>query len=163
MSSIKPKKHNVFISHSSKNAEEVKSLRERLKGRGHEVRNSSIEKDEYRDYKVNDETIEKDLRDGIKWAGTFILLIGKDTLKSSWVEYELEYARKQGKPVVGIYVYGLADKVELPDEIKKSIVSLIGWNSVDKLGEILDGNYSLMENPDSSPAEPFFEMKPIRC
>ena len=163
MSSTKPKKHNVFISHSSKNAEEVKSLIERLKEKGHEVRNSSIEKDEYRDYKVKDETIKRDLRDGIKWAGTCILLIGKDTLKSPWVDYELEYARKQGKRVVGIYVYGLAYKVDLHDEIKKSIFSLIGWSSVDKLGEILDGNYHPMENPDSSPAKPFFEMKPIRC
>ena len=85
---MKTKKHNVFISHSSKNSEEVKALKERLRAQGHEVRNSSIEKENYRDYKVQDETIERDLREGIQWAGTCIVLIGKDTLKSDWVKYE---------------------------------------------------------------------------
>ena len=41
---MKTKRHNVFISHSSKNSEEVKALKERLLAMGHEVRNSSIEK-----------------------------------------------------------------------------------------------------------------------
>lgn len=160
---MKTKRHNVFISHSSKNSEEVKALKERLLAMGHEVRNSSIEKEDYRDYKVKDETIERDLREGIQWAGTCILLIGKDTLKSDWVKYEIEYACKKGKPVVGFFVHGLAEKIEIPDEIKKSILTLIGWNSIGKLGDILDGKIPPIENPDGSPAKPFFTMKPIRC
>lgn len=111
---MKTKRHNVFISHSSKNSEEVKALKERLLAMGHEVRNSSIEKEDYRDYKVKDETIERDLREGIQWAGTCILLIGKDTLKSDWVKYEIEYACKKESPLLEFSFMDSQKKLKYP-------------------------------------------------
>ena len=70
---------------------------------------------------------------------------------------------KKESPLLEFSFMDSQKKIEIPDEIKKSILTLIGWNSIGKLGDILDGKIPPIENPDGSPAKPFFTMKPIRC
>lgn len=49
--------HNIFISHYGEDEKHLDSLKQRLRERGCDVRNSSVEKKKYRPYKVTDATI----------------------------------------------------------------------------------------------------------
>jgi len=68
-----------------------------------------------------------------------------------------------GKPIVGIFKHGCANSVELPEAMKKYGGALIGWNSLDKLGDILDGKVIPPENSDGSQRNPINNIIRIGC
>lgn len=156
-------KHNVFISHYGEDEPHLDRLRERLKNNGCEVRNSSIEKKDYRKDKVADATIAAELRSHINWAGTFIVMIGEHTHERPWVNYEIRYAARQGKTIVGIFEHGCKDNVELPEAYKRYGGSPLGWNSLEKLDDIISGEVAAPEGPDSTPAGPIHNIIRIIC
>jgi hypothetical protein len=157
------KTKNIFISHYNKDDESLHKLIDRLKGKGYEIRNSSIDRSKYRPYKVSDALIARLLRMRINWAGTFICLIGKETHTRPWVNYEIQQAYKQGKTIVGVYAHGCANNVELPEAYKKYGGSTIGWNSLDKLGDILDGKIVPPEKPDGTSSQSIHNIIRIQC
>lgn len=157
------KKKNVFISHYNQDDQHLHNLVGRLNGKGYEIRNGSIDRSKYRPYRVTDDLIARYLRMRINWAGTFICLIGKDTHTRPWVNYEIHQAYKLGKPIVGIYAHGCANDVELPEAYKKYGGSPIGWNSLDKLGNILDGKITPPENPDGTSSQPIHNIIRVEC
>ncbi|WP_222599027.1 TIR domain-containing protein [Morganella morganii] len=159
MSNVK----NIFISHHGKDDEHVQRLKQRLKDEGYEVRNSSVDSTKHQEKRPSDETIKKDLRDGIGWAGTFICLVGEDTHTRDWVDFEIEQAYKQGKPIVGVYMHGCSESVELPEKLEKYRSYIIGWNSLDKLGDILDGKSVPAENPDGTTKNPSYTVVRVTC
>ena len=84
----------------------------------------------------------------MSWAGTVIVLVGKETHKRPWVNWEIEEAHRQGKKIVGVYEEGLKDKVELPDALKNFGTSQVDWNPEKIIGAI-NGNPSF-QDPDGS-------------
>src|ERR1035441_3261317 len=128
------KGRHVFISHHHADDAEVDKLTELLTRSGHDIRNSSIRAkpaNQARLYRgqVNDETIRRLLRMKISWASTIVVLIGKDTHKRPWVDWEIEQANKQGKRIVGVYVRGGTD-ADLPPALEKYASSrIVGWNA----------------------------------
>ena len=70
--------NNVFISHYGKDDDNVQDLKKRLKDKGYDIRNSSIDSTKHENKKSSnsDQTIEKMLKEKIAWSGTFICLIG---------------------------------------------------------------------------------------
>ena len=112
---------------------------------------------------VADSTIAKYLRARINWAKTLIVIIGEHTHERPWVNYEIRNAHLQGKEIIGIYDYGCKDKVELPEAYKRYGGSPIGWNSLDKLSGMLDGEGPIPEAPDSTPSGPIYNIIPITC
>lgn len=148
--------HNVFISHYSENDDELHDLKTRLEKEGCTVRNSSVEKGDYRKDPVKDATIAKELRGLIKWAGTFIVLIGNHTHERPWVNYEILNAYKQGKNIIGVYMYGCKDTVELPEAFRMYGRSLIGWNSTEKLADMINGDCPPYEKPNGETAQPIY-------
>ena len=156
--------NNVFISHYGEDEEHLERLKELLKQKGYDARNSSVEKKDYkRNYVVSDALIARYLRRCIRWAGTFIVLIGEDTHTRPWVNYEIQSAAKQGKTIIGIYEWGCKDNVELPEAFNRYGTSLLGWGSIDTLGEIISGEKQPMENFDSTPSAPIHNIIRIRC
>lgn len=146
---------NVFISHHHKDDAQVDRLTSLLNKRGYDIRNSSIRakpsNQERLDKKlVKDETIKRLLRMKMSWAGTVIVIVGKETHTRPWVNWEIELAHKQGKNIVGVYERGLKDKVEIPSALEKYSTSQIGWNS-ENIIDAISGN-SLFQNPDGSPS-----------
>jgi hypothetical protein len=99
----------------------------------------------------------------IRWSRTFICLIGPKTHTREWVNDEIKWAHEQGKKIIGIYMHGYKDKVEIPENLKTYTSSLIGWNSIDKLGEFIEGETSAFENPDGSNFYSGFSRPKIVC
>lgn len=158
-----PDIHNIFISHYGADEKQLDTLKQRLRANGCDVRNSSVEKKKYRPYKVTDATIARYLRICIKWAKTFIVMIGEHTHERPWVNYEIQSAARQGKTIVGIYEYGCKNNVELPEAYKKYGGNTIGWNSLDKLEDIITGKTTPPEAPDGTPAQPINNIIRIIC
>jgi len=154
---------NIFISHKGEDDESVQRLKERLKENGYDVRNSSVDSTKHQDKRPPDEKIKQDLKDGINWAGTFICLLGPDTYTSDWVNFEIEQAHLMGKRIVGIYIHGSNEAVELPEAFKKYGGPPIGWNSLDKLMDVLDGENIPAENPDGTIKEPIYTITRVKC
>ena len=155
--------HNVFISHYSEDDAELHRLKERLEEKGCKVRNSSVEKGDYRKDKVADATIAKELRGFIKWAGTFVVLIGEHTHERPWVNYEIRSAYLQGKRIIGVYMHGCKNDVELPEAFKRYCGPAIGWNSRDKLIDVIEGECLPPEAPEGGPAQPIYNIIHIKC
>lgn len=156
-------KHNIFISHYGEDENSLDRLKERLREKGCDVRNSSVEKKKFRPYKVTDATIARYLRICIRWSKTFIVMIGEHTHERPWVNYEIREAARQGKRIVGIYMHGCAKDVELPDAYKRYGGSPLGWNSLDKIVDIIKGRILPPEAPDSTPAGPIANIIHIKC
>lgn len=147
-------KKNVFISHHHKDDTQVDKLTSLLRKNGYEIRNSSIRakpanQERLEKGLVKDETIKRMLRMKISWAGTTIVLVGKETHARPWVNWEAQEAHRQGKNIVGVYERGLKDKVELPKSLINYGTSQVGWDSASIIVAI-EGNPTF-QNPDGSP------------
>lgn len=160
--------HNVFISHYSGDVERLRNLKNRLEAANCKVRNSSAEEDKEgglvrNGKKVADATIARYLRARINWAGTFIVIIGEHTHERPWVNYEIKKAAEMGKQIIGIYDHGCKNNVELPEAYKRYGGSPIGWNSIDKLSDIIAGKVVPPEAPDGTALEPIYNIIHIVC
>lgn len=157
-------KHNIFISHYGHDDDHVQSLKSRLKDSGYDVRNYSIDSTKHNNQKKpTDKEVREILDTRIKNSGTFICLIGPETHKRKWVNYEIRKAYLEGKRIIGVYVHGCKDNVELPETYKRYGGPLIGWNSVDKIGGIISGENTPYENPNSTSATPIHSVTRIPC
>ncbi|MFM9985612.1 MAG: TIR domain-containing protein [Flavobacteriales bacterium] len=158
------KSNNIFISHYGEDDNHVQSLKQRLKDKGYDVRNFSIDSTNHKNgRKPSDAVVQRLLQMRIKWSSTFICLIGPETHTRKWVNYEIRLAHLQGKRIVGIYTHGSNNSVELPEAYKKYGSPPIGWNSLDKLGDIITGKNFPAENPDGSVSSPLFHRTKIKC
>lgn len=149
------KTKNVFISHHHKDDTNVDKLTELLRKNGFDIRNSSIRAKPANQQRldkglVKDATIKRLLRMKISWAGSVIVLVGKETHSRPWVNWEIEQAHKQGKNIVGVYENGLKDKVDLPTALAKYGRSLVGWDSGAIMAAI-EGE-PVFQNPDGTPS-----------
>ena len=155
--------HNIFISHYGEHEKALDNMKARLRANGCDVRNSSVEKKKYRPYKVKDATIARYLRLCIRWAKTFIVMIGEHTHERKWVNYEIREAARQGKTIVGVYMHGCKNDVELPGAFKQYGGTTLGWNSIDKLIDVIEGRIVVSENPNGSASGPIQNIIRIKC
>ena len=158
------KHHNIFISHYGKDDAHVQSLKTRLKDQGYSIRNFSVDSTNHKDgRKPSNSVIKRLLRMRINWSSTFICLVGPKTHTRAWVDHEINEAIKQGKKIIGVYTHGSKETAELPKNLDKVASSLIGWNSIDKIGDIISGENIPMEGPDGNAANESYERPKIRC
>jgi len=155
---------NIFISHFNKDDAQVQQLKTRLNGSGCTVRNFSIDSSKHKDgRKPSDAVVQRLLDIRIKSCSTFICLLGPDTHSRPWVNYEIRKAYQEGKQVVGVYTHGNKDGVILPEPMRRYGTSTIGWNSLDKLSDIINGKLTVFENQAGKSASPAYSIERIKC
>lgn len=59
--------------------------------------------------KAGDKAIEKWIDDNMKNRSCIVVLVGNETSKRKWVDYEIRKAWNEGKAVVGIFIDDLSD------------------------------------------------------
>lgn len=156
--------YNIFISHKGENDDQVQNLKARLISTGYHVRNFSVDSTNHKDgRRPTDAVIARLLRMRVSWSSTLICLIGSDTHSSKYVNDEIRYAHEQGKRIVGIYARGSANNVELPENFKKYGGTPLGWNSLDKLGNAIEGKNIPAENPDGTTRQPIYKITRVKC
>lgn len=130
------KQKNVFVSHYNKDDEHIQKLKTLLNKKGFQIKNSSIDSTKP-NQASNEDYIRQLLRDRIKWAGTTIVLIGPDTHKREWVNWEIEQSNKMGNNIVGVFLQGEKGS-ETPNNFEKYGDDLVGWDS-DNIIKAIEG------------------------
>jgi MTH538 TIR-like domain (DUF1863) len=151
------KRRHIFISHHHADDAEVNNLTSLLSKSGHDIRNSSIRAKPANQRRldqglVKDETIQRLLRRKISWAGTVVVLIGKNTHSRPWVNWEIEQANKQGKRIVGVYIRG-GTEADKPTALENYASAIVCW-STNNIMAAIDGSDNSFQNLDCSPREP---------
>ena len=160
------KRRHVFISHHHADDAQVSNLTAMLARKGYDFRNSSIRAKPANQRRldkglVKPETIRRLLRMKISWAGTIVVLIGKDTHKRPWVNWEIEQANKQGKRIVGVYERG-GTEADKPEALEKYASAIVGWNA-ESIVAAIDSTDNPFQNPDGSPREATHSRITLKC
>lgn len=157
------KNYNIFISHYYADDQHVQSLKAKLKDKGYDVKNYSVDSTKHKDGRTpSDAVIKRYLDIRIKASSTVICLLGPDTHTRPWVNYEIRKAYLEGKKIIGLYTHGNTDNVQLPEAFKKYGTSTLGANSIEKLGEIISGK-NTFENASGNTAKPLYKTERINC
>ncbi len=128
---------NVFISHIHEDDPVLKELKELLGRNGYEIRDGSIDSSKPNDAKDPDYIKTEILAPRINWASTMVVLISPDTCASAYVDWEIEYAQKQGKRIVGVWAQG--DKgCDPPANLEKYADAVVGWQA-DRVMDAING------------------------
>ena len=140
--------HNVFISHRHEDDALVGDLKSLLAGRNVAIRDSSITSENPNN--ANNEAYIKSeiLAPNINWAGKIIVIITPDTKNHPWVDWEIEYAERQGKEIIGVWAPG-SDGCDVPEPLERHADSIVSWDA-DKIVDALDGNQR-WEQSDGTP------------
>jgi hypothetical protein len=155
-------KKNVFISHHHEDATKIADLINLIEKSGrYRARDSSIYEDKTPNKATNSEYIKTLLRPQIDWAGTVIVIIGEKTKQSEWVNWEIEYAGRKDKNIIGIFLPGIEND-KIPDSLAKNCTDIIRWRS-NNLDKALEGE-RIFENPvDGYRDKPFSLRKEVVC
>lgn len=119
---------NVFISHIHEDDGGLGKLKDLVAKGGLTVRDASINSSNPNDAKDPDYIKTQILAPQIQWASTLVVYITPQTKNSEWVNWEIEYAEKLGKRIVGVYAHG-ANECDVPEALEKYADDVRGWNS----------------------------------
>ena len=142
---------NVFISHVHEDDAGLSKVKDLLTKHGMNIRDSSINSSNPNEAKSVDYIKSGILAPQIQWAGTLVVYVSPDTKNSDWVNWEIEYAHKLGKRIVGVWENGAKD-CDLPDALNNYADAVVGWSG----GSIIDainGDCDVWEKPDGSPCD----------
>ena len=68
------------------------------------------------------------------------------------MNWEIEYAQKEGKRIVGVWADG-EKGCELPEALDKYANAVVGWTG-NRIIDAIEGKVENCENPDGSPWSP---------
>ncbi|MFC5404660.1 TIR domain-containing protein [Cohnella soli] len=133
---MKQKSINVFISHYGGDEKHIPKVKGLIESKGYTVRDSSVVETEPNNAK-NTEYIKSLLRAKMDWAGTVIVLIGPQTHERDWVNWEIDYANRNDKRIVGVFLPGATD-ADLPESFEDYGDACVEWDS-DQLISAIEG------------------------
>lgn len=153
---------NIFISHVHEDDDLLPKLKDLLARQDVEVRDGSVNSSKPND--ANDEEYIKReiLQPRIDWASVLVVLITHDTADSWWVNWEIEYAAKQGKAIVGVYAQGATEAERPPALEQLGDATVVGWNGSSVADAILEGGTS-WQTPTGAPQDPIWAIQRYRC
>jgi len=131
-------KINIFIPHYGGDEKYINKLKDLIDKNGnYEIRDSSIVESEPNNA-TNTEYIKSIIRPKIDWAGKILVMIGPKTHERDWVNWEIEYAAKNGdKSIIGVFLQGATD-ADIPKALNEYGDACVTWNS-DKIISAIEG------------------------
>lgn len=139
---------NVFISHIHEDDEGLPRLKDLASRHGMNCRDGSITTGKFNNAS-NEEYIKYEiLAPRIKWASVLVVYISPETRDSDWVNWEIEYAAKEGKRIVGVWARG-EKGCELPEALRQHRDALVGWNG-ESIIDAINGNSDKSYRQDGS-------------
>ena len=142
---------NAFIGHIQEEEDDVPRLQNLMAQHGITARNYSITSDKFNNAKSESYIKGEILGPQIKQASVHITLVTPETKDSKWVNWEIEYAHKEGKRIVGVWQRG-AKGCELPEALRKHADAIVGWNG-ESIIDAINGNSNNWYNQDGSSYE----------
>jgi hypothetical protein len=143
---------NVFISHIHEDDAGLSNLKTLLANNGMTIRDSSINSANPNNASSAEYIKNSILAPQINWAGTLVVYVSPKTKDSMWVNWEIEYAAKQGKRIVGVWEQG-SNGCDLPSALKEYADDLVGWHGSSIIDAII-GEKDIWEKPDGGSCPP---------
>jgi hypothetical protein len=119
---------SVFISHVHEDDNLLQGLKDLLEKNGYAIRDGSIDSSKPNEAQSPDYIMSGILAPRIRWAGTMIVLVSPKTKDSEWVEREIEYAKRLGKRIVGVWAQGAQD-ADVPKSLDAYADAMVGWQA----------------------------------
>lgn len=136
---------NVFVSHVHEDDAGLAGLKQLLERHGMTVRDYSIRSDNPNNANAEDYIKREILAPRIRQCSALVVYVSPDTRWSDWVNWEIEYAHKQGKRIVGAYEIGAAG-CKLPDALEEYGDATVGWRGEEIIGAI-EGEVNTSRGP----------------
>ena len=87
----------------------------------------------------------------INWCSVLVVYISPETKNSDFVAWEIEYAHKQGKRIVGVWERGARD-CALPEALDRYADAVVGWNG-ESIVAAINGDSNDWHQLDGSEAD----------
>lgn len=142
---------NVFVSHIEEDEDHIEGMKTLLSKRGFDYKDSSITSARPNKAKDPDYIKSEILAPAIDWASTVVVIISPDTRNHQWVEWEIEYAHKMDKRIVGVWTHGAAE-CDIPEALDKYADAVVGWNG-ERIEQAICGETNTWESSDGSQRE----------
>lgn len=146
-----PTAKNVFVSHIHVDDAGLPDLMEILAKHSMDARNYSITSDKENNAKSPDYIKSEILAPRISACSALVVYITPDTKDSEWVNWEIEYAYKQGKTIVGVWELGTKG-CEIPEALEEFHDAIVGWNG-ENIVDAINGDLKGPHNPDFTPQD----------
>jgi hypothetical protein len=116
--------YRIFISHAWDYNDEYYRLEKMLTDfPNFEFRNYSVPKHDALD---SSESLTSKLRDQMNPVQVVLVLAGMYATHSDWIQFEINEAKRLGKPIVGVKPWG---QERVPENVEKSASLMVGWNA----------------------------------
>ena len=143
---------NVFISHIHEDDDGLGKLKDLLEKKGISIRDYSISSDNPNNAKSEEYIKTEILAPRIMASGALVVYISPETKDSSYVDWEIEYAQKNDKRIIGVWADG-EEGCEVPDALNNYADAVVGWTG-DRIVDAINGNIDNWENPDGTQFSP---------
>lgn len=143
---------NVFISHVHEDDPGLSKLKNLLRDNGMTIRDYSINSDNPNNAHSENYIKSQILAPRIQQSGVLVVYISPNTKDSEYVNWEIEYAHKLGKRIVGVWAHGESG-CQIPQALSDYADAVVGWRGsriIDAINGAIDG----FENPDGTPSTP---------
>jgi hypothetical protein len=137
---------NIFVSHVHEDDDLLQNLKELLDRSGYEIRDGSIDSSKPNAAKDEDYIKSQILAPRIRWASALVVLVTPNTHESTYVDWEIEYAQKEGKRIVGVWAHG-GQRSDLPDNLNKYGDAVVGWQA-DRIMDAISGKINNWFGPE---------------
>ena len=141
-------KKNVFVSHIHLDDAGLPDLMNLLRKHGMEARNYSITSDKENNAKSPEYIKSGIIAPRINACSTLVVYITPDTKASDWVNWEIGYAYKQGKTIVGVWELG-SKGCDIPESLEEFHNAIVGWRGED-IVDAIEGRLVGPFNPDGT-------------
>lgn len=138
--------NNIFVSHIHEDDADLGAMKNLLSQSGFQVRDSSINSAKPNEANSPEYIKSQILAPRIQWAGTMVVLISPDTRQSEWVNWEIEYANRLGKRIVGVWAYGAKD-CDVPEALELYADAVVGWQG-DRIKAAICGKINNWQTAD---------------
>jgi len=71
------------------------------------------------------EQLARELHNQMRPAEAFIILGGMYVSHSDWIQYEINFARRIGRPIIGVRPWG---SIVVPKAVQDGADEIVGWN-----------------------------------
>jgi hypothetical protein len=74
---------------------------------------------------VRGDDLQYELRNQMRPADVFLIIAAMYAAHSDWIDFELQFARRIGRPIIGIVVRG---GERIPVAVQNAATEFVGWN-----------------------------------
>ena len=146
------KTKNIFISHIHEDDEGLGKLKSLLKDNWMTIRDYSINADNPNNAHSEEYIKSQILAPRIRQSSTLVVYISPETKDSEYVNWEIEYAQKQDKRIVGVWAHG-ENECEVPEALQNYADAVVGWTG-NRIIDAINGKIDNWENVDGTKRAP---------